>query len=140
MVLGAVLTGCASSPPAPQAVLPMKELMAHVVDPAADAFWHASGTIVTAEGEESRAPVTQEGWDAAENAAATLAEAGALLQLPGRARDQGDWLRLARQLTRESLDGMKAAEAKDEAAVFDTGGRIYVVCRSCHLKYIPGFQ
>lgn len=140
-VAAVLLAAC--SPPAPtlpQPVFSVKDLMGHVVDPSADVFWEASGTIVTAEGEKSRAPTTQEGWDNAAHAAATLAEAGAMLQLPGRARDDGEWLRLARELTTTSLEGMKAAQAKNETAVFDTGGRIYVVCRSCHLKYIPGFQ
>lgn len=137
------LVACSPPPPAPvlpQPVFSVKDLMAQVVDPSADVFWEASGTIVTAEGEKSRAPTTQEGWDHAAHAAATLAEAGAMLQLPGRARDDGEWQRLARELTSTSLEGVKAAQAKNEAAVFDTGGRIYVVCRSCHLKYIPGFQ
>lgn len=145
-VLIVTLAACSPAPPpppattVPQPVFSVKDLMGHVVDPSADVFWEASGTIVTAEGEKSRAPTTQEGWDAAAHAAATLAEAGAMLQLPGRARDDGDWLRLARELTTEGLAGMKAAQAKNEAAVFDTGGRIYVVCRGCHVKYIAGFQ
>jgi len=145
LVLAVAVLLSACSPPSPSLTLPqpvfsVKDLMGHVVDPSADVFWESSGTIVTAEGEKSRAPTTQEGWDNAAHAAATLAEAGAMLQLPGRARDNGEWLRLARELTTESLEGMKAAQAKNEAAVFDTGGRIYVVCRSCHVKYIPGFQ
>lgn len=143
LVAVALLAACspAAPPPTlPQPVFSVKDLMGHVVDPSADAFWESSGTIVTAEGEKSRAPTTQEGWDNAAHAAATLAEAGAMLQLPGRARDDGEWQRLSRELTSTSLEGMKAAQAKNEAAVFDTGGRIYVVCRSCHLKYIPGFQ
>lgn len=145
LVLAVAVLLSACSPPSPSPTLPppvfsVKDLMGHVVDPSADVFWESSGTIVTAEGEKSRAPTTQEGWDNAAHAAATLAEAGAMLQLPGRARDDGEWLRLARELTTESLEGMKAAQAKNEIAVFDTGGRIYVVCRSCHVKYIPGFQ
>ncbi|MBC7956380.1 MAG: hypothetical protein H7Y33_10995, partial [Cytophagales bacterium] len=56
------------------------------------------------------------------------------------ARDTLEWARLAQELTQTSLEGMKAAQAKNEAAVFDAGGRIYVVCRSCHIKYIAGFQ
>ncbi len=140
----AALSACSPPAPPPPAlpppVLSVKDLMGHVIDPAADVYWESSGTIVTAAGETSRAPTTQEGWGAAENAAATLAEAGSLLQLPGRARDTEEWARLARELTQTSLAAMHAAEAKNETAVFDAGGRIYVVCRSCHLKYVPGFQ
>ncbi|MBC7956960.1 MAG: hypothetical protein H7Y33_13955, partial [Cytophagales bacterium] len=74
MCLAAALAGCAPAPtpPAPAPALPpvfsLKDLMAHVVDPAADTYWESSGSIVTAAGEKSRAPTTQEGWDAAVHA------------------------------------------------------------------------
>ena len=32
---------------------------------------------------------------------------------------------------------IKAAEAKDPDAVFDTGAEIYAVCTNCHAKYDP---
>jgi hypothetical protein len=142
IVLLGLLAGCSPgfAPPATPPVLELKQLMAHVIDPAADAFWESSGTIVTAQGERSRAPTTAEGWDAAVHAAATLAEGGTLLMLPGRAREGPQWQAFANELTAAGLAGMRAAQAKDERAVFDTGGRIYDACRSCHVKYIPGFQ
>src|SRR4051812_32137569 len=89
-----LLVACTSGPPpppAPRTMLSMKDLMEHVVDPAADVFWGASGTIITAAGEKSRAPTTPEGWAAAVSAAATLMEGSTLLAMPGRARDQ-DWI------------------------------------------------
>jgi cytochrome c556 len=126
--------------PASQTALSMKELMERVVDPSADVFWSASGTISTAKGETSRAPKTEEGWETAVNAAATLVESGSLLMMPGRARDQKEWSAYARQLADAAAAGMKAAQAKDERAVFETGGEIYVACRSCHMKYVLGYK
>jgi cytochrome c556 len=42
-----------------------------------------------------------------------------------------------RRLTDTAEKAMKAAEAKDPAAVFDTGGEIYEACRGCHQRYAP---
>jgi hypothetical protein len=130
----------APAPPQPKVLLAMKDLMEHVIDPAADVFWGASGTIITAKGETSRAPTTDAGWEAAFNAAATLAETSNLLTMGARARDQQQWVAFAQELGEASIEGMKAAKAKDEKAVFDTGGRIYLACRSCHMKYLLGYK
>jgi hypothetical protein len=136
-----LLAACspAQTPPTLKTALGLKELMEHVVDPSADAFWLASGTIITAKGETSRAPTTDAGWEAAVNAAATLVESGNLLMMPGRARDQKEWVLFAQQLADAGAAGMKAAQAKDERAVFETGGQIYIACRSCHMKYLLGY-
>ena len=141
-VMVLALAGCAEEKAAalPQPVLSVRELMLSVIDPPADLFWEASGTIITAEGEKSRAPTTNEGWQAAVNAAATLVEASNLLMLPGRARDTKEWMQYARELQNAAAAGMKAAQAKNEQAVFDTGGEIFLACRSCHMKYLLGYK
>lgn len=136
----ALLAGCAAEPPpAPKTALAMKDFMERVIDPAADVFWLSSGTIITAAGESSRAPTTEAGWEAAVNAAATVLEGGNLLAMPGRARDQKEWIAYAQELSEAAAAGMKAAQAKDAKGVFDTGGRIYLACRSCHMKYVLGY-
>lgn len=109
-----LLAACAPEPPpAPKTALSMKDLMERVIDPAADVFWLSSGTIITAAGESSRAPTTDASWEAAVNAAATLVEGGNLLAVPGRARDQKEWILYARELTEAAASGMKAAQSKD---------------------------
>jgi hypothetical protein len=137
-----LLVACSAeqAPPAPPLALTVKELMERVIDPTADLFWESSGTIITAAGETSRAPTTDAGWQAAVNAAATLVEAGNLLMLPGRARDDKEWMQFARQLQGSAAAGMKAAQTKDEKAVFDTGGEIFLACRGCHMKYLLGYK
>ena len=135
----ALLAACTAEPPAaPRTALAMKDLMEHVIDPAADVFWASSGTIITAQGETSRVPTTDAGWEAAVNAAATVLEGGNLLAMPGRARE-GEWVKYADELGAAAAAGMKAAQAKDGKGVFDTGGRIYLACRSCHMKYVLGY-
>lgn len=115
--------------------LDMKEMMGHVVDPGAWAFWKTTGTEETAKGTRSLTPTTEEGWDAAESGAAQVAEAGNLLQLPGYMRD-ADWAKFAQQLTAKALEAKGAIEAKDSAKMFKTGGELYEVCVACHAKYV----
>src|SRR5258706_8176041 len=126
MVSLGLLAACGAGPPPPAAALSTGELMQRVIDPPADLFWEASGTIITAAGETSRAPTTDAGWQAAVNAAATLIEASKLLMLPGRARDDKEWMQFARQLQSSAAPGMKAAQAKDEKAGVDTRGENFL--------------
>lgn len=117
--------------------LPMDELMGHVVDPAAFAYWKGSGTEETAKGTRSLAPTTEEGWEALESGAAALIEAGNLLQMPGRPRaPEADWNRFAQQLTDTAIAAKAAAEKHDEKGVFDLGGKIYEICTACHEEYV----
>jgi cytochrome c553 len=138
--LAVALAACTAEQAPPPTRLSIKELMERVIDPPADRFWESSGTIITAAGEKSRAPTTDAGWQDAANAAATLVEAANLLMMPGRKRDDAEWMQYARQLQKTATAGMKAAQAKDEKAVFDTGGEIFLACRSCHMKYMLGYQ
>jgi hypothetical protein len=119
--------------------LPVKEVMGHDIDVGAQKFWCASGDIVTAKGTLSRAPTTEAGWEDAVSGATILAEGGNLLMLPGRARDNGDWMKLAKRLNAAAMEGRAAAEAHDVDKVFATGGEIYQVCTDCHAKYLLPF-
>ena len=49
-------------------------------------------------------------------------------------------MQYALQLQRTATAGMKAAQAKDERAVFDTGGEVFLACRGCHMKYLLGYK
>ena len=142
LVLVATLLVAASADPVPtpptsfHTVLDDKQLMNYVLDPAADVIWGAAGTISTLEGEQSLAPTTQEEWDAVRNAAAVVMESANLLSLPARARDRPDWIGIAGRLVDVGNRIRLAAEAKDETAVFNEGGELYVVCTSCHERYM----
>ncbi len=133
------LVGC-SDAPKPQAapyepVLDLHDLMNSVLDPATDVIWGAAGAVITAEGEQDLAPVDDAGWQAVFNAAAVVTETGNLLMLPGRAEDNGDWMEYSSALITTGKEAMAAAEAKDAQAVFDVGGKLYLVCVACHQSY-----
>jgi hypothetical protein len=138
MLMGvcAAVAGCSKPQPQPKfEYLDMKEFMGHVVDPGSWAYWHASGTVTTPEGEKSLAPTTEEGWDAAESGAAEVMQAGNLLQLPGYSRGP-EFDAFARDLIVKAKTAKDAAEAKDSKAMFAAGAAMYLVCVDCHAKYV----
>jgi hypothetical protein len=135
------LSACSAPAPPPfQPVADVKQLMATVVDPAADVYWEAVGTIIDDKGITELAPQTPEEWDAVRNAAVIVAEAGNLLMMASRAKDGGEWMTESRALVDVGRKAIRAAESHDRAAVFDAGGEVYEVCTSCHVKYALELQ
>lgn len=135
------LAGCSK----PEAKLPyrldndMQTLMAHVLDPAADVVWAASGYVLTEEGEQDLSPKTEAEWEAVETGAATVTEVGNLLMMPGRAlEDEPDWFKHTQALSAAGLRVQKAAVAHDKQGVFDGGGQVYEACVACHAQYVVG--
>lgn len=132
--------GCSPPPPPPKPVaatpvLNLKQVMEWVIDPAADVIWDSVKSVITESGTKEIAPQTDEQWAAVRNASATLIEAGNVLMIEGRARDQKDWMGGARGLIKTASAALKAAEAKDKDALFAAGGEVYTVCRGCHQLY-----
>jgi len=137
-VLLSLLAACAAEPDTASdfiVVGDVRELMAHVIDPASDVYWSAGGVIVDAEGEHEQRPATDEEWEALSNAAFMIAEAGNLLMMEGRAMDQGAWITMSRQMTEVSLRALEAADARNLDAVFDMGAEVYYTCTNCHAVY-----
>lgn len=119
--------------------LPMKELMAHVIDNAADGIWLAQGWLINAEGTHELFPTTDDGWRYASNAAVTLAEASNLLLLPGRpADDDQRWVDATHALYDAAMRAHEMAEIRDKEAFFKAGSDIYEACTACHSHYIIG--
>jgi hypothetical protein len=129
--------GCNSAPPPPpfKPVADVKQLMASVVEPAAEVYWDAVGTIVDENGVTEIQPATIEEWDAVRNSAYVVAESGNLLMMITRAKDGGEWMQMSRTLVDVGQKAIRAAEARDKAAVFDVGAEVYDACTACHAKY-----
>ncbi|MGE0158150.1 MAG: hypothetical protein AB7T31_01990 [Gemmatimonadales bacterium] len=111
------------------------DLMAGVVEPAAEVYWDAVGVIVDAEGEHQLAPQTDEDWLAVRAAAYTVAEAGNLLMMPERALDQSAWIAMSQSLVEVGQRALEAADARSLDGVFDMGAEMYYVCTNCHSTY-----
>ncbi len=139
IVLAAVMAGCADSAPqteAPvEATLTTQQLMAHVLEPAADRIWDSAGFIMTEAGEESLAPTTEEGWLDVQHGAAVVTESGNLLMVAGRSEGREEWIAISRGLIDVGQQAMAAAEAQDADALFEAGSALYGVCLACHQVY-----
>jgi hypothetical protein len=143
VVLGAlVASGCtrttnppAAPPPPFRPVADVKQLMVSVVEPAAEVYWDAVGSVSDKNGTVEIEPKTDEEWIAVRNSAYVVAEAGNLLMMNSRAKDSGDWMKLSEALVDVGQRAIRAAESKDKTAVFDVGAEVYDACVACHVKY-----
>ncbi len=140
MGVGMAVGGCASEPQGPpfDSTATVSELMAMMVDPAADLVWDAVGTVITADGVDHWEPETDEEWLAVQYGAMTITEAGNLLMMEHRARDQETWLRMSQGLIDAGRVALDAAKARDAEAVFDVGEVVYDACDQCHNLYWVG--
>jgi hypothetical protein len=132
-----LVAGCSAPEPPYRPVADVKTLMASIMEPSADIYWDAVGVIVDAEGEHEIEPKTAEEWDAVRNAAYVVAESGNLLMMPSRAKDGGAWMAGAERMIDAAQNAIRAAEARDKNAVFDTGAEMYDACTNCHSQYSP---
>ena len=137
-----IVTSCSSPSPAP--ALPpfdtsnsVKDLMANVMDPAADVVWESVGTIYTKEGVFEKSPSSDEEWNDVRAGAMTLVEAGNVLMLPSRSGGSEEWVKLTQAMIEQSKRAIKAAEAHDRDAVFNTGADVYEACVNCHKRFDP---
>ena len=127
--------GGAPAPPPYHPVADLKQLMASVVEPAADVYWDAVGSIVDDKGVLEFSPQSSEEWDAARNSAYVIAESGNLLMMSPRAKDAGEWMALSRALVDVGQKAIRAAESRDKNGVFDVGAEVYDACTNCHARY-----
>ena len=137
VTLAALLSGCAADAPPAAQMAQVKQLMNSTVEPAAEVYWDAVGTIIDENGIEEFAPSSAEEWQAVRGAAAVIAESGNLLMMEIPVQDREEWMALSRVLTEAGRQALEAAEAEDAAAVFDAGAEVYYACSGCHATYAP---
>ena len=134
----ALASGCAPDPPPFIVVADMRQLMASVVEPAAEVYWDAVGSVEDSTGITALYPRSPEEWDVVRNSAYVVAESGNLMMMSPRARDQAEWMTLTRAMIETGKRAIKAAEAHDTAAVFGVGAELYDTCTNCHQRYSIG--
>ena len=138
-----LLVGCRSKPQDPPPIRPepvgsVKQVMSAIVEPAADIYWDAVGSVADKSGIREFAPKTDEEWTAVWRAALATAESGNLLMMEGRALDRDRWMTLSKGLIAAGRAAMAAAAARNRDSVFDAGGRLYEACTACHAIYWVG--
>ena len=136
-----LLAGCAAEEPAGPPLdmrHSVSDLMAGLIDPAADGLWDAVGTVWDETGEHHWEPDSEEDWIAVRASAMTLMEAGNLLMMGERPRDNEAWIAYTQNMIDAAATALAAAEAEDAEAVFDVGESVYNTCNACHSVYWIG--
>ena len=138
-VLALCAIGCTGEKKAigPLAVADVKQVMSIMLEPAAETYWDAVGTIIDTTGTTEIAPKNAEEWVEVWRAALVVAESGNLLMVEGRARDRDQWMRLAQGMVDAGSRAATAALTRDPAKVFEAGGVMYEACTACHSRYVP---
>jgi len=117
-----------SSPAQPSAFKPVAnvyQLMKAIIIPASDVIWHVA----------MEEPKDSQEWAVVQNNALTLAEAGNLLMIGRRAKDQGNWMKASQALIDGATLAFKAAEARDVSALNAAGDQLVRICANCHRQY-----
>src|SRR6478736_3535904 len=129
VALAAAAAQTASSPAPMRNVGSMSDLMVKIIYPTSDAIFYV----------ESRTPTTDAEWTALEGQALMLAESANLLMMPGRARDQKQWMADAKLMLDAGAAAVKAAKTKKVEAVSAVSDQLLESCTSCHKHYRPGY-
>jgi hypothetical protein len=127
--LAAALAQAASSRPPTRNVGTMSDLMVKIIYPASDALFYI----------ESRTPKTDSEWTALEGQALMVAESANLLMMPGRARDQKQWMADAKLMLDAGAEAVAAAKKKDVEAIAALSDRLMESCTTCHKNYRPNY-
>ena len=141
----------------------IRDLMEGMLDPASDVIFESVATVSTVDGIVERAPSTDDEWATVEHNALELAEAAALLRMPGRhvkrpdqpepapvpdapqltadqveekiASDPELWRSHTMELQKAAVEALTAARSHNVDALFNVGDEIDEACEQCHLKY-----
>jgi cytochrome c556 len=105
----------------------MSELMVSMTHPAANEILLAA----------ARLPSSEADWVKVQRSAVLLSESGNVLMMRGRARDDGEWMKDARQLVDAGAAAYRAARAKDGAALTAVSEPLNNSCVNCHRQYRP---
>jgi hypothetical protein len=116
--------------------LDLKELMNHVMNPSAFAFWKGWGMIYTPEGAFDISPRTEQEWEAVENGAAAVITVTNVLLTPPYTRDpESEWRLAAKNVADIAKAGKDAAEKHDKQAMYEIGSKLDEACDACHKKF-----
>jgi len=121
-----------------QPELPLKEVMAKQVQPAAQTYWDAVRYVSDETGDHEIVPKSDADWEKARKAAEDLKKYGELLQSDSYAKGRNDdWKQFAQGLVEIAAQAEQAAKDKSVDKVFEVGGTMYSVCSACHTIYPP---
>ena len=131
IALGVLATGSVALA---QVGLTIEDQMKTVVDPASTVLFAVGGEADPAN--DPKPHLTDARWAEAAAAAQKLKTAAAALAEPGMAKDQGVWLSSDAKTMGDIADtALKAANAKDGAALSTAANNLGDSCTTCHTVY-----
>jgi len=107
----------------------VSDLMVKIIYPASDALFYI----------ESRTPTTEAEWTVLEGQALMVAESANLLMLPGRARDQQQWMADSKLMLEAGAAAATAVKDKKVEAIVALSDQLMESCTSCHRHYRKGY-
>ena len=144
----------------------IQDIMADMIDPAADFLWESVSTTFDLTGVVDKEPRTDQEWDAVRRQAIILTEGANLIAMEGRrvarvrgtledhgtpgnltaeesehaiANDRGAFLAFAKALHEVGHTMLKASDDRSPQGLLDAGDTLDRVCEGCHLKFwYPG--
>lgn len=130
-----MLVACGGGGEPAQARLPISinEVMASLINHAADPIWAAAW----------RNPQTEREWRELEHLARQLQVGGALLAIPGRGpldeewTSNSDWGGYAADLSAAAGRAVDAARGRNAQQVAAAGDQIVEICEGCHIDFKP---
>jgi cytochrome c556 len=144
----------------------IQDIMAYMIDPAADFLWESVSTTVSKKGVDEKQPRTDQDWNQVRRQAIILAEASNLILMEGRhvtregehledhgtpgnltaeesdraiAADRASFVAFAQALHGVGESMLTSADARNPQGLLDAGDAMDKVCEGCHLKFwYPG--
>lgn len=107
-------------------VATVQQVMTTITIPASDVIFNAA----------AEAPKNEAAWQSLQNSALALAESGNLLMIPGRAKDNKEWVKESQAMIAAATVAFNAARDRNTDRVMKASDRIYVTCEACHDKYM----
>src|SRR5581483_10733524 len=123
-------TGAIAQAPTFQPVGSVDEIMIRITYPTSNAIFYVG----------RNPPKEDRDWTALQNQALMMAESGNLLMMPGRVRDQGDWIKDSKMLVEVGAAAFKAAQDKYLDAVLALNEQLNTACVTCHQQYRPNMR
>ena len=140
----------------------VKQLMGHMIDPAADIIFDSVWSDSTAAGVVEHKPTTEEDWEKVETGAITLIEGVELLKVvrpfappgdvnqsvgpdapelsPTQIKEKVDkdpvlWLAKIQAVRNVGLEVLDVVKKKDSEKLFEAGSDLDEACEACHVEY-----
>jgi hypothetical protein len=126
LITTAIATTQNSVKPPFKLVATVSQVMTAITAPASDIIFHAVSGV----------PQNDTEWKKVQNSALELAESGNLLMLPGRSRDNVEWVKQSQALIEAAMLALKAAREKNADNLMIAGDKIIGTCEGCHNKYM----